>query len=690
MHVLFDTAGKFQTGRILSETDTSAQVELDSGKRVKVKRAHEVLRFEPPEGADLMTQAAEEARGIDPALAWEFAPESEFGFRDLARDYYGGAPSVRQQTAALLALQAAPHYFRRAGSGRFRKAPADIVAQALAAIEKKKQIAAQVSAWAAELGAGRCPEPIREQLYKILFKPDKNAPEYKAVVEAARATQTAPLTLLARAGAITSAYQFHWQRFLFENFPHGTGFPELHAPETTLDLPQASVQAFSIDDQETTEIDDALSLQGLGSGTVTVGVHIAAPGLAIQPGDALDQVCRTRLSTVYMPGYKITMLPGDVVERYTLLAGRTNPALSLYVTLDETTLEIKDSRTLLERVPVAANLRHEELDDDLSLTDATLPPDATRRAHLPPALPAQLQFLYRMAQHLKTQREHVRGKPLLFTRPDYSFHLSGHAAGAEPSGDEHITIGTRPRGAPLDLIVSELMILANDTWGGWLKSLGVPAIYRSQASMAPGIKVRMGTKPMAHAGMGVAHYAWSTSPLRRYVDLVNQWQLIAAVQHDTTAALAAPFKPRDTELLAIISAFDATYGAYARHQASMERYWALRYLEQEHIHELSATLLKEQAAGIWLVRADGLPLVFPAMGAQSMARGMRVQIQLGGIDLIALDVHGTVTRALEAGAVDTAEENGDDDSTEAPDAAGPVALALSLDETEAGAEPPAS
>ena len=73
--------------------------------------------------------------------------------------------------------------------------------------------------------AGQCPAPVREQLYRILFKPDKNAPEYKAVVEAARHAHLAPLDLLTRAGAIDSPYQFHWRRFLFEFFPKGTDFP---------------------------------------------------------------------------------------------------------------------------------------------------------------------------------------------------------------------------------------------------------------------------------------------------------------------------------------------------------------------------------------------------------------------------------------------------------------------------------
>ena len=196
--------------------------------------------------------------------------------------------------------------------------------------------------------AGTCPQPIREQLYKILFRPDKNAPEYKAVVEASRATHLAPLDLLQKAGAIDSAYQFHWKRFLFENFPKGTGFPAVTAPAIADELPLSTAQAYSIDDSQTTEIDDALSVQGLGTGTVVLGIHIAAPGLAIQPGSAIDQLGRARLSTVYMPGYKITMLPDDVVQTYTLDEGRANPAVSLYVTIDEATLEFKGSETKLE------------------------------------------------------------------------------------------------------------------------------------------------------------------------------------------------------------------------------------------------------------------------------------------------------------------------------------------------------
>jgi exoribonuclease-2 len=682
MFVLFEEAGKYLGGRVLSEAEASAQVELDTGKRVKVKSANIVLRFEKPAPAELIAEARALAAAMDLDLAWEFAPEGEFGFGDLASDYFSDKPTLVQQAAALFALFEAPHYFRRAGKGRFKKAPAEILQQALAAIEKKKVIQAQIVEWAGQLAEGVCPPPIREQLYKILFKPDKNAPEYKAVVDAARATQRPPLELLERAGAIDSPYQFHWRRFLFENFPKGTGFPALAAPAIVDDLPLAAgVEAFSIDDSQTTEIDDALSVQGLGSGTVTVGIHIAAPGLALTPGSPIDQVARTRMSTVYMPGYKITMLPDEVVNAYTLLEGGDRPAVSLYARFDEATLELQSTETKIERVPIVANLRHDQLDGVVTqpwLEDASFSNENTPEAAA--KLRAPLSFLFRLAKQLKAQREVVRGKPENFNRPDYNFRLVGNEG--EPTGSEQVQITTRQRGAPLDLIVSEAMILANSSWGGWLGELGVPGLYRSQASLAPGIKVRMGTRALPHAGLGVKSYAWSTSPLRRYTDLVNQWQIIAAARHGKTAALAAPFKPKDADLFSILSGFDAAYATYNAYQGGMERFWTLKYLEQQGITELEATVIKDIQNGA-LVRADSLPLVFPVAGQQE--RGARLRVKLGEIDEIALDVHGTVLERLDAPKADAAaEEEGGDEELE--EVAGPIAIAVDLSDSEAAPE----
>jgi exoribonuclease-2 len=676
MYALFEEAGKFLAGRVMSEAESSLQVELDSGKRVKVKSANALLRFAKPVPAELLAQAQALSREIDPGLVWEVAPDEEFGFDDIAREYYSASADAVQQAATLLRLFETPHYFHRRGKGRFRKAPEDVLKQALVAIERKARQAEQIEAWAAELAAGGCPEPIREQLYKILFKPDKNGPEYKAVVEAAKRSHKAPLELLKAAGAINSPYQFHWKRFLFEFFPKGTAFPPLAAPAIKDELPLAPVQAFSIDDSSTTEIDDALSVQGLGTDTVSFGVHIAAPALAIAPGSAIDQLARSRYSTVYMPGHKLTMLPDEVVQAYTLIEGRECPAVSVYFQLDAATLAVQATETKLERVAIAANLRHDQLDG--VITEATLSGEAPADYAFAP----ELAFAHRLAKHLKAQREVARGKPENFNRPDYNFRLEG-MTGAEPDGSETVVIGERQRGSALDLIVAEAMILANSHWGGWIAECGVPGIYRSQASMAPGVKVRMGTKPAPHAGMGVKQYTWATSPLRRYVDLVNQWQIVACARHGRTAALAAPFKPKDAELFSVISGFDGAYTAYAQFQNGLERWWTLRHLEQSGTTELDAAVMKDG-----LVRADRLPLVVRALGCEALPRGARVRVRITGTDLLTLDVHASLVARLDDPATpadDAVVES--EDADDAAEAAAPLALAIDLADADPPAEP---
>jgi exoribonuclease-2 len=179
--------------------------------------------------------------------------------------------------------------------------------------------------------------------------------------------------------------------------------------------------------------------------------------------------------------------------------------------------------------------------------------------------------------------------------------------------------------------------------------------------------------------MGVAQYAWATSPLRRYVDLVNQWQIVACVRHGRTAGLVAPFKPKDVQLLATIADFDASYAAYNAFQAQIERYWSLQYLAQHDLHELDAVVMKDG-----LVRADALPLVFRAVGAEQLGRGSAVRVRLGAVDLLTLDVAASVIARRDDAAVgDRAAPAGDDDESEA---AGPLAIAIDVSAQEAGLE----
>ena len=269
----------------------------------------------------------------------------------------------------------------------------------------------------------------------------------------------------------------------------------------------------------------------------------------------------------------------------------------------------------------------------------------------------------------------MRGKPEIFNRPDYAFRVDTQD-GATIVGDERVEIVPRQRGSPLDLIVAESMILANSTWGGWIAACGVPAIYRSQQSLAPGVKVRMGLRPGPHAGMGVAQYAWATSPLRRYVDLVNQWQLIACARHGKTAALAAPFRANDINLHAIVSDFDAATPSTTASRARSSATGPCARCGRTTSAKLDATVMKDG-----LVRAATLPLVFRAAGAEPLPRGSRVRVRLGAADLLTLDLHASVVARLDT----TAAPGGDATAAEDDEpAAGPLTIAVDVAEAEPG------
>ncbi|MBL8485375.1 MAG: RNB domain-containing ribonuclease, partial [Rhodocyclaceae bacterium] len=327
----------------------------------------------------------------------------------------------------------------------------------------------------------------------------------------------------------------------------------------------------------------------------------------------LAAAARERLSTVYFPGRKITMLPQSFVEQYTLAEGAEKPALSLYLEV-ASDLRVLGSETRCERVRVAANLRHHDIEplfNAATLAAGTVPEFRFRE---------ELTVLWRLAEVLEAGRGKAAAQAGLF---DYNYYVDWNQAG--PHGPGRINIQVRSRGSPLDKLVAELMIVANSTWGAWLRDAGVAGIYRVQTAG----KVRMSGVAAAHDGLGVDCYAWSSSPLRRYVDLFNQWQLLSLLRGEP-----APHGANSEALLSAIRDFELTYGAYADFQRQMERYWCLRWLLQEGRCSLSAQRLREP-----LVRLEAIPLVLRCPSAPSGAPRSRLMVEVRDIDLFDIDAH---------------------------------------------------
>ena len=607
MYCLYEEDGDIKAGSILADNDSSLQVESQHGKRTKVKAGNVLLRYAAPGPGEVMDQARDMRTGFDLDFLWEAAGQTEFGFTDLAAEYFGHVPTAPEAAAILLTAHGAPIFFQKKGKGRYKAAPAEQLAAAKLALERRAREAALRAEWVAQLQTGVLPDAFAGKVFVLAHKPDKNSLEYKALNDACAATGLSPARLFDRCGAIPSPHEFHLQAFLLEHFPKGPGFPPLASPMPPPDLPAGDAPAFSIDDAATTEIDDAFSVIFRADGSVRVGIHIAAPALGISVGSELDRVAAGRLSTVYMPGSKLTMLPEDLIGQYTLAEHSDCPALSLYLEVGPD-FAIRSLSSQADRVRIEANLRHETLEPLFNI-DTIGKGENGNISDYP--FRRELEWLFGFARAL----EAGRGKAEQLERNDYVFRVEG----------EHVEILPRVRGNPIDKVVSELMILANSRWGELLADKGVAGLYRAQSAG----KVRMTVKPAPHEGLGVSCYAWSTSPLRRYVDLVNQRQILAAIRGETPPRTAS-----DPELLAVLRDFELAYDAYAEFQRRMERYWCLRWLMQEGVTEISATHWREN-----LIRLDGLPMIAKMSGAPTLEGGARVRVAVSGFDLFDVDLN---------------------------------------------------
>ncbi len=637
MYIFFEEDGTFKAGTILSQNGNAYQVELTTGRRTKVKGGHTFFTFESPVASEVIPAAQAITGDVDKQFLWEVAPEGEFQFEVLAKEYFGESASVVERVATLLVLHENPVYFHRKGRGNYRKAPEDILKVALAALEKKRLQEEQKKAWVRQMVDEHIvPKEIAAQAISLILNPDKNSMLWKALSDAASEMHLPPLRLLIQLGAIPTAYRWHVDSFYAQYFPKGKGFSSnLSEPDEAswTQLPLASVEAFSIDDSSTTEIDDAMSVEHVDDKLVRIGIHIAAPSLGIERDSDIDQVARARLSTVYAPGIKTTMMPDTWFKSFSLDVGREVPCLSLYALVDKESLEVQATETHLERISVKENIRYDVIEDEFS-------EEKLLAGTVNHSFSQEITWLWKFAKKCLADREVVRGRPEIIGRLEWSFDLDGEGENAT------IRLKSRRRGSPLDLAVGELMIFANTVWGGWLEEMGVAGIYRSQ-SMG---RVKMSTTPGPHDGIGVSQYAWCTSPLRRYVDLVNQRQLISAVQ-DTEAC----YRPSDTDLFTIVANFTTVYGAYSDFQRKMERFWSLRWIEQEGYKTIEAVVVKGE-----LIRIEGLPFTQRMPGLPELPRGQKILLDVLGVDYVDVLLDARLREVLNETDEDSLEDAEED------------------------------
>ncbi len=657
--VFYEAQGKLNTGEVMEQKDSHLQVKGQGSSLQKIKTKDVLLQanlsgVSAPQAGE---QVQELAAQVDLDLLWECAPEEVFDFTQIAREYFGEQASVLEQAAMWQAIQSAPIYFGKKGRGQFFRQPYEQIQIALAAVAKKEERLRQQALWVEQMKAGQAPHEVLQARDAIMQKKNANDMSYKAALQAATDLKLTLPELMLHIGAFRNAFELHRMSFLAEHYPRGIAQDAQTLPEPQLqqwdellaegvvdEAVLADVAVFSIDDSATTEIDDAFSVRALDENAYRIGIHIAAPSLAVTRDDTADSHAVSRMSTLYMPGEKVTMLPDHWVAQFSLDAGTVRPVFSIYTTF-HTDLSgneaFTDVQTRIERVRISDNLRHDTPQMQLSPADLDGARHDYPRAH-------ELQILWQAAQKLSAIRDAVRGKPENNNRADFSYELET-VEGATPSGEEQVSITQRMRGSPVDKIVSEWMIFANVQWASWLRDLRVPALFRTQSHMG----VRTSTHAQAHLAMGVPAYMWATSPLRRYADWLNQMQLLAAVRYGVTAPMKAPFQPKEADLLARMSQFDEKYRAYAVQQSTMERYWCLRWVAQrmnEGIFETQALAIRENA-----LRLADIPLYLNSILPADIPLQSRLRVQLQDIDWVSLEVGVRIMGRVEAESSSTIE-----------------------------------
>ncbi|MCP4699483.1 MAG: RNB domain-containing ribonuclease [Gammaproteobacteria bacterium] len=337
--------------------------------------------------------------------------------------------------------------------------------------------------------------------------------------------------------------------------------------------------AFSIDDEETREVDDALAIERDGD-LWKVSIAISDPASVVHRGDALDREAMRRGATVYLPTQSILMLPERIsCDIASLTAAQARSAIVMRVWLDD---EARIKRSTISRDAIQVEKRLHYKEADVLLAEGT---DETAK---------QLRDLAGLAEQLCAHR--VEEGALIFNQPEYKVWI-------EKNGK--IQVMLIDRNSPSRLLVAEMMILTNHIAAKYAQRNQVPLIFRTQEAPVEPInadlkndpiafyKIRkllrpsaLSLQPAGHSGLGLSVYTQLSSPLRRFADLVIQRQLLAHL-------LEEPLPYDQDELFKVLAAAEhAARGARSTEFAAKRR-WFLLYLRQEYLERPLEVLITD-------------------------------------------------------------------------------------------------
>ncbi|MFN8769484.1 MAG: ribonuclease catalytic domain-containing protein [Neisseriaceae bacterium] len=601
-YVIISDGQEYKIAHLIETFKTHQQVEiLPDNIRKKIKLEQTLYKLNTNDIKHFLSQIETLIPAIDTELLWDMIENTsdKISIIELSQIYFGDSYTEAEITSLLFSLAKQVIEFNNYKDGHFTKCTKEEQSKRRDILEKERKEQEIFTNYYNRLINFENPNfPEDINLVQLLNKPNKNSNEYKSLLQACKHLNLTGLELLNKIGLITDIPNFFVDSFLQEMFPNGINYNKNTNSDDYIPEPNLVLDLFSIDDKNTSEIDDAFSVVTKESGYL-IGVHIAAPALET----SLEEMVIDNISTIYYPGNKITMLPQEIIGKYSLWENTQKPVVSIYFDIDKD-FQILSYYSKLEQVKINKNLRIEEL--ELLFNEVNLGID-----HNYP-YETELKTLYKFANKL----EEIRGKPSVNNLVvDYNFSFI----------EDKVIISPRLRGNPIDKLVSELMILANCTWGRMLTNSFTPAIYRVKQ---PNYPVKMTLHPDSHTGLNVNYYTWATSPLRRSADYINQHQIISLISNHKSH-----YTSTNPILLHVAENFDKKYAKYLDFQTKLERYWSLKYLIQENISEIGGTFIYKSK-----VQLDRIPIEIDTQGLlKAKPKGTKITVKILNINLTTLN-----------------------------------------------------
>ncbi len=325
----------------------------------------------------------------------------------------------------------------------------------------------------------------------------------------------------------------------------------------------SEIPFITIDSTSTKDIDDAIAIEDCGDHW-KLYIAIADPTAYIKLDSPLDQEASKRAFTCYLPGRNIPIIPHVMSEGVcSLMENEVRPVLSATIKVNKDGSLMKDDPCTFTIATIKSHgrLNYDDTSDFLENgSSEKFTPDEMIASELKElALFAQARAEYRS-----------RNTVLFKDRPDYEFILNENGSLKEIKVEYRRTANK---------IVEECMIIANECAGDFLaekintgifnahtgfdqeKLEGViklinknqgPDITKEELATMEGyyqvrkfassqptgyfdmrlrkfqVPAEIMTNPEPHFGLGLAHYATWTSPIRKYGDMINH-RLIKAI-----------------------------------------------------------------------------------------------------------------------------------------------------------------